>query len=93
MLLNITQFIFHASFLKLICAKLGIDWTSAPQVPANFSCCENIGRYNGSLFVHNTCTWWLQALRNFPMMLLFPLWRPTHAPWLILSVCLWNRTC
>jgi len=30
MLLDITQFIFHASFLKLICAKLGIDWTSAP---------------------------------------------------------------
>jgi len=30
MLLNITQFIFHASFSKLICAKLGIDWTSAP---------------------------------------------------------------
>jgi len=27
------QFIFHASFLKLICAKLGIDWTSAPKVP------------------------------------------------------------
>ena len=27
---NITQFIFHASFFKLICAKLGIDWTSAP---------------------------------------------------------------
>jgi len=25
MLLNITQFIFHASFFKLICAKLGID--------------------------------------------------------------------
>jgi len=24
------QFIFHGSFLKLICAKLGIDWTSAP---------------------------------------------------------------
>jgi len=33
MLLNITQFIFHASFFKLICAKLGIDQTSAPQVP------------------------------------------------------------
>jgi len=33
MLLNITQFIFHASFFKLICAKLGIDWTSAPNVP------------------------------------------------------------
>jgi len=29
MLLDITQFIIHASFLKLICAKLGIDWTSA----------------------------------------------------------------
>jgi len=29
MLLNTTQFIFHASFFKLICAKLGIDWTSA----------------------------------------------------------------
>jgi len=27
------QFIFHASFFKLICAKLGIDWTSAPWVP------------------------------------------------------------
>jgi len=27
------QFIYHTSFLKLICAKLGIDWTSAPQVP------------------------------------------------------------
>jgi len=24
------QFIFHASFFKLICAKQGIDWTSAP---------------------------------------------------------------
>jgi len=25
------QFIFHATFLKkLICAKLGIDWTFAP---------------------------------------------------------------
>jgi len=24
------QFIFHASFFKLICTKLGIDWTSAP---------------------------------------------------------------
>jgi len=33
MLLNTTRFIFHASFLKLICAKLGIDWTSAPSVP------------------------------------------------------------
>jgi len=33
MLLNITQFIFHESFFKLICAKLGIDWTSAPPVP------------------------------------------------------------
>ena len=32
MLLNITQFIFHASFSKLICAKLGIDWTSATEV-------------------------------------------------------------
>jgi len=30
MLLNTTQFIFHASFFKLICAKLGIDRTSAP---------------------------------------------------------------
>jgi len=27
------QFIFHASFFTLICAKLGVDWTSAPQVP------------------------------------------------------------
>jgi len=25
-----TQFIFYASFFKLICAKLGIDWTSVP---------------------------------------------------------------
>jgi len=33
MLLNTTQFIFHASFFKLICAKLGIDWTSAPLAP------------------------------------------------------------
>ena len=33
MLLNITQFIFHASFFKLICAKLGIDWTSPLLVP------------------------------------------------------------
>jgi len=24
------QFIFHASIFKLICAKLGIAWTSAP---------------------------------------------------------------
>jgi len=30
MLLNITQLLFHASFFQLICAKLGIDWTSAP---------------------------------------------------------------
>ena len=30
MLLNIPQFIFHANFKKLVCAKLGIDWTSAP---------------------------------------------------------------
>jgi len=30
MLLNITQFIFHASIYKLICTELGIDWTSAP---------------------------------------------------------------
>jgi len=33
MLLNITQLIFHASFFKLICAELGIDWTSAALVP------------------------------------------------------------
>ena len=33
MLLNITRFIFYASFLKLICTKLGIDWTFAPEVP------------------------------------------------------------
>jgi len=24
------QFIFHANFFKLICAKPGINWTSAP---------------------------------------------------------------
>jgi len=29
MLLNITQFIFHASFFKLTCAKPGIDWRLA----------------------------------------------------------------
>ena len=86
MLLNITQFILHASFFKLICAKLGIDWTSAPKYQSNFSCCENFRKYNGSLFVHNTCKWWLQVLQNFPMILLFRLWRPTHAPWLILSI-------
>jgi len=48
------------------------------EYQSNFSCCENFRKYNGSLFVHNTCTWWLQALRNFPMMLLFRLWRPMH---------------
>jgi len=30
MLLNIRQFIFHTSCFKLICVKLGIDWTYAP---------------------------------------------------------------
>jgi len=72
--------------------------TNSPKVgsllkyQSNFSCCENFRKYNGSLFVHNTCTRWLQALRNFPMVLLFRLWRPTHAP-RFLSVRLWNRTC
>ena len=49
MLLNTTHFIFHASFFKLICAKLGIAWTSAPKYQSNFSCCENFRKYNGSL--------------------------------------------
>jgi len=53
MLLKITQSIFHASFLKLICAKLGILHL---KYQSNFSCCENFRKYNGSLFVHNTCT-------------------------------------
>jgi len=35
----------------------------------------------------------LKALRSFPMMFLFQLWQMTHAPWFILSACLWNRTC
>jgi len=30
MLPNTTHFIFHANFKKIICAKLGIDWISAP---------------------------------------------------------------
>jgi len=34
-----------------------------------------------------------QALQNFPMMLLFRLRRPMHAPWFILSACLWKHTC
>ena len=33
---NITQFIFHASFFKLICSKLDINWTFASQVPVKF---------------------------------------------------------
>ena len=33
---NITQFIFHASIFKLICSKLGINWTFASQVPVKF---------------------------------------------------------
>jgi len=31
-------------------------------------------------------------LISLMMILLFRLWRPTHAPWLILFVLLWNRT-
>jgi len=76
------------AFFKSICAELGIDWTSAPKLRSNFSCCENFRKYNGSLFVHNACTWWIQALQNVAMMLLFRLRRPTHAPWFILSDCL-----
>jgi len=71
MLLNITQFIFHASFFKLICTKLGIAWTSAPKHQSNFLCCENFRKYNRSLFVHNTYTWWLRVLQNLLLMLLF----------------------
>jgi len=27
------------------------------KLQSNFLCCENFPKYNGSLFVHNTCTW------------------------------------
>ena len=45
---NITQFIFCASFSKLICAKLRIKWTSAPKFQSNFSSCKNFRNYNRS---------------------------------------------
>jgi len=46
------------SLKKLICTKLGIDWTSVPLSYSleNVSCCENFWKYNRSSFVHNTCT-------------------------------------
>jgi len=43
----------QAFFLKLICAKLGIDWTSAPWLQSNVSCCENFWKYNGRLGVYS----------------------------------------
>jgi len=47
MLLNIAQFIFHASVLKLISAKLGIDWTSALQVPVKLHTAKTSGSTTG----------------------------------------------
>jgi len=32
------------------------------------------------------------SIAKLPDDVLFRLRRPTHAPWLILSACLWNRT-
>jgi len=46
MLLNITQIIFHTRFFKLICAKLGIDWTSAPYSPT-FCAARTFGSATG----------------------------------------------
>ena len=31
------------------------------MLQSNFSCCENFRKYDGSLFVHNSCTWWHRA--------------------------------
>jgi len=48
------------AFLKLICAKLGIDCRLLHlNLQSNFTCCKNVRKYNRSLFVHNTCTWQL----------------------------------
>jgi len=54
MLFNITQFIFHGSFFKLICAKLGIDWTLHLKLQSNFWCCENFSRITTGVYSYTT---------------------------------------
>jgi len=79
---------------KLICAKLGIDWISAPlSYSQTFCAVKTSGSTTGVYSYTTPARSSFQVLQNFPMMLLFRLRRPMHAPWLFLSVCLWNRTC
>jgi len=71
--------------LKLICAKLGIDWTSAPQSTSQTFCATKTsgsitGVYSYTTprrggFTHCETSRWSFCFGC-------ELWRPTHAPWL-----------
>jgi len=68
--------------LKLICAKLGIDWTSAPQVTVSqtFRVAKTFWSTTGVYSYTTPVGGGFKHCETSPGMLLFQLRRPIHVP-------------